>query len=795
MTTSLSTATEPTPASGFADLHLSEPVLRALDEIGYSDPTPVQSATYPVAIAGRDVIVQARTGTGKTAAFGIPLVDRLVSPEPYVQALVLAPTRELAVQSQREIARIAQYKGLHTVAIYGGAPMGRQIEELHSGAQIVSGTPGRVLDHLRRGTLEPSRLKVLVLDEMDEMLSMGFAKELNAILELIPERGRRQTMCFSATVDGEVRRHAERHMQDPEMISLSSDAVAAEQISHQVYMVTGRDRVSDLVHVLEVEDPESAIVFCNMRSETERVATGLKQAGFNADWLNGDLPQRDRERIMASTREGRLRYLVATDVAARGIDISHLTHVINFTFPESAAVYVHRTGRTGRAGRTGSAVSLVGPEELGRLYYLRLEYKISPIERSLPTSGERKTRQEIDRIGLLESAVVAPPSASDLAVARRLLTHPDGERILAGLLHTFFGTRQDPDEEAAAARRSKLRESGEVLPDTSADAGWRGEGRDRGRGRERDRDRPARPGRPREREAQERSGPNNRERDTQERDRRRGLRDATASVPARPERERPERERPEQRDRDRQDSARPERAGARLERVRPESRDRQDGVRAEQAPAEASSERPRRERPRWPGARPQDATSEDATVPPVTAGRDAAEAGAVPDRSEETTPIFAQAQQQADLGAPDLEPTRELEAPPPRRREPRRARARSSAPPAPGNATTPATDGALLVGEPAEPDEENPGEAAAHLEGLLYLNLGKRDGVRVGEVARLLRDSCELSRSEIGRIRVRDRYTFVDVPEERLDTIISTLSGQVVHDKALAPERAKTAKT
>ncbi|MET0390981.1 MAG: DEAD/DEAH box helicase, partial [Polyangiales bacterium] len=172
MTTSLSTAAaEPRVASGFADLHLSEPVLRALDEIGYTDPTPVQTATYPVAIAGRDVIVQARTGTGKTAAFGIPLVDKMVSAEPHVQALVLAPTRELAVQSQREIARLAQYKGLHTVAIYGGAPMGRQIEELQSGAQIVSGTPGRVLDHLRRGTLIPGRLKVLVLDEMDEMLS------------------------------------------------------------------------------------------------------------------------------------------------------------------------------------------------------------------------------------------------------------------------------------------------------------------------------------------------------------------------------------------------------------------------------------------------------------------------------------------------------------------------------------------------------------------------------------------------------------------------------------------------
>src|SRR5262245_8098900 len=254
-------------AGGFTALRLGEPVQRALDEIGYSEPTPVQAATYPLAVAGRDIIVQARTGTGKTAAFGIPLADKLVTRDPFVQALVLAPTRELALQSQRELARLGQHKKLHVVAIYGGAPMGKQIEELQGGAQVVSGTPGRVLDHLRRGTLDPSKLRVLVLDEMDEMLSMGFAKELNAILELIPDRGKRQTMCFSATVDGEVRRHAERHMNEPEMVSLSSDAVGVEQITHYAYMVPGSDRAGDLVRILEVEDPESAIIFCNMRSE------------------------------------------------------------------------------------------------------------------------------------------------------------------------------------------------------------------------------------------------------------------------------------------------------------------------------------------------------------------------------------------------------------------------------------------------------------------------------------------------------------------------------------------------
>ena len=452
------------PPASFESLGLGEGVRRALTEIGYERPTPVQSATYAPAVEGHDVIVQARTGTGKTAAFGLPLVDRLVSDAPETQALILAPTRELALQSARELSRLGKYKALQTVAIYGGAPMEPQTRDLARGAQIVSGTPGRVLDHLRRGTLDPSRLKVLVLDEMDEMLSMGFARELNAILEMIPDRTKRQTMCFSATVDGDVRRHAERHMREPRMISLSSDAVGAEGIAHFVYMISGRDRVADLIRILEVEDPETAIIFCNLKSETESVAERLQQAGFNADWLNGDLPQRDREQALQRTRSGELRYLVATDVAARGIDVSHLTHVINYSFPEASAGYVHRTGRTGRAGRTGCAVSLVSPNELGRLYYLRLEYKISPVERSLPNQSDAKTRLETDRIALLDEAFAGAPRPDDLVLAQRLLTHPAAERIVAGLATTFLGARDGTDEAAAVARRARSAEPAPQAP-------------------------------------------------------------------------------------------------------------------------------------------------------------------------------------------------------------------------------------------------------------------------------------------------------------------------------------------
>jgi ATP-dependent RNA helicase DeaD len=631
-------------APTFDALPLSEDVRRALDEIGYTHPTPVQLATYAPAVAGRDVIVQARTGTGKTAAFAIPLADRIVKDEPHVQALVLAPTRELALQSTKELSRIGRYRNLRAAAVYGGAPMGRQIQELEAGAQIVSGTPGRVLDHLRRGTLDASALKVLVLDEMDEMLSMGFARELNAILELIPDATRRQTMCFSATVDGEVRRHAERHMRDPHMVSLSSDAVGAESVSHFVYMVSGSDRAGDLVQVLEVEDPESAIIFCNLRSETEQVAGALTAAGFDADWLNGDLPQRDREKVMTATREGRLRFLVATDVAARGIDISHLTHVINYSFPESPAVYVHRTGRTGRAGRTGSAISLASPQELGRLYYLRLEFKIFPVERSLPSKGELRTRKEADRVALLSEAFGVAPQLPELALARRLLTHPDAERIVGGLLTTFFGSLgEQVDEQAAAARRTRgIRDEAREGVRSSPD---RDEDRDRG-----------------------------------------------ADEPVPP-------------------SARPRRSREATPRARPE--------------------RPRRD---------SEDRSRDRSEPPRNAGAPA------PHNERSVRPPADNADHEPrDLGGRDDD----------------------------GQRDAPRTD------ESAAPS------------GILFLDVGRRDGARVSEIARIVREVGELRRAEVGRIRMRDRHTFVEIPDDKLEHVVERLRGHAFGDKTLSPERAK----
>jgi ATP-dependent RNA helicase DeaD len=451
---------EPPPAvagqSTFDAIPLGADVRRAVDAMGYKHPTPVQLAVFEPAAEGRSLVVQARTGTGKTAAFGLPIVDRLVRAQVRaVQALVLCPTRELAIQVSRELEQIAQFRDVRVTAIYGGASMSRQIDALGAGAQVVVGTPGRVLDHLRQQTLDPSGIRVLVLDEADEMLSMGFAKELNAILEMLPRS--RQGLFFSATIPADIERLAHTHLRDTELITLSSDQVGALEIAHYVYVTQPGDKVGQLVRILEVEDPESAIVFCNTRDETQRVADALRARGFDSDWLNGDLPQSDRERVMNATKEGKLRFLVATDVAARGIDISHLTHVINYDFPETAEQYVHRTGRTGRAGKTGTAIALVGPKDIGNLYLLRLTYKIRPVEKQLPSAGEVKTRAEMDLLQLFVDAFSGrEPHPDDVSLARRLLTHEDSERIVAGLLRDHLGARGgDAPTAAAEARRAR----------------------------------------------------------------------------------------------------------------------------------------------------------------------------------------------------------------------------------------------------------------------------------------------------------------------------------------------------
>ncbi len=417
----------------FDEMGLRPEVKQALTEMGFVDPMPVQKTVWHPMMAGRDIMVQSRTGSGKTAAFAIPMAQGLVKVDGGVQALALAPTRELALQVAKECEKITQYVGLSVVPIYGGAPMPKQVDALKAGAQIVAGTPGRVLDHLRRGTLRLDGLKILVLDECDEMLSMGFLEEITEIIKRCPSD--RQTVLFSATIPDDIERIGSRYMRAPEKFALSADFVGVHEIHHVYYLVSGMGRTRDLVRVLESEKPESAIIFCNTREDTTRVSEFLRKSGYDAEAISSDLTQKDRERVMTRMKEKNLKFLVATDIAARGIDISDLGHVINYTFPESAEVYVHRTGRTGRAGKSGVAISLVSPRELGNFYMLKLTYKIRPEERMLPSEEQVRATRESGKLDELRARLGGEePAAEWRQLARRLSAAEDGERLVARLL-------------------------------------------------------------------------------------------------------------------------------------------------------------------------------------------------------------------------------------------------------------------------------------------------------------------------------------------------------------------------
>ena len=389
-------------------------------------------------------MVQSRTGSGKTAAFGIPFANGIVNgDDKFVQAIVLLPTRELALQVAAELAKICQYRQMTVVPVYGGAPMGRQVEQLRAGGQIVCGTPGRVLDHLRRGTLKLDRVRCAVLDECDEMLSMGFQEDIESILEKTPTT--RQTLLFSATVPEGIQRLARRFLRSPEFLKLSGDYVSVHDIRHVYYSIPGIQREQELLRILDFEEPKSAIIFCNTREETGRVAAFLRGKGHDAEAISSDLSQSDRERVLGRMRQGGIKFLVATDVAARGIDIENLSHVFNYTFPEAPEIYIHRTGRTGRAGRKGTAISLIGPTEVGSFYYLKLLYKIKPEERSLPSEAEIRSHREGERVQVLRRALEGDPGAEWRALARRLVSAVDGERLVAALLaHSYASVEGMP---------------------------------------------------------------------------------------------------------------------------------------------------------------------------------------------------------------------------------------------------------------------------------------------------------------------------------------------------------------
>ncbi|MBA3817598.1 MAG: IS30 family transposase [Deltaproteobacteria bacterium] len=503
-------------APSFDDLPGLHPdIKQALDDMGYFAPTAVQKAVYIPVNEGKDLLVQSRTGTGKTTAFGLPMINKLVPTHRAPQAMILAPTRELALQVARELTNIGKHRGIIIEAIYGGAPIGKQIENLKNGVHIIVGTPGRVLDHIGRRTLDTRAITTFVLDECDEMLSMGFLEDIERVVSALPEK--KQTLLFSATMPDEVGRYARRHMVAPEQISLSRDSVSVSDIHHAYYIVSGIARSRDLLKILYAEEPESAIIFCNMRDETTMVAKYLQKQGLDAEPLSSDLSQNDRERVMGRMKAKSLRFLCATDVAARGIDISNLSHVINYSVPESPEVYVHRTGRTGRAGRKGTALSMVGPRELGNFRYVRLTFGIKPEERLLPKDdifvGKLKvplppvgTPQPPDPVQILIRGVTTTASELERQIFEKLLSSQSGKRVLAALVAEKLdklSTRAKPKREhtpraehaadEAVAPAAPAGEARSDRPERSFDRPERSFDRDRGP-RPYDRDRGPGPG-------------------------------------------------------------------------------------------------------------------------------------------------------------------------------------------------------------------------------------------------------------------------------------------------------------
>jgi ATP-dependent RNA helicase DeaD len=391
----------------FADLGLRPDLLRALSDLGYEEPTPIQQAAIPPLLQGHDLLGQAATGTGKTAAFALPLLQRMPADGRAAGpvALVLAPTRELAVQVSQALHRYGRDIGVRVLPIYGGQPIGRQLQALQRGVDVVVATPGRALDHLGRGTLRLAEVRTVVLDEADEMLDMGFAEDIEAILAETPAQ--RQTLLFSATLPARIDRIARQHLRDPVRVQMGRQPTApgeAPLVRQSAYVVARTHKPAALGRVLDVESPAAAIVFCRTREEVDQLTETLNGRGYRAEALHGGMGQEQRDRVMGRLRAGTADLLIATDVAARGLDIEQLTHVINYNVPSAPEAYVHRIGRVGRAGREGVAITLAEPREHRLLKAIErvTKQKITPA--TLPTIADLRARRlELTRAGLRES--------------------------------------------------------------------------------------------------------------------------------------------------------------------------------------------------------------------------------------------------------------------------------------------------------------------------------------------------------------------------------------------------------
>lgn len=434
---------------GFVSLGLEAPLLATLETLGYEEPTPIQREAIPSLLAGRDLLGQAATGTGKTAAFALPILQRIRHEEKArPSALVLVPTRELAIQVGEAMQRYGKELRISVATIYGGQAIGPQLYALKRGVSVVVATPGRALDHIRRGTLKLQDVKVVVLDEADEMLDMGFADDLDAILEQTPKT--KQTALFSATMPARIRSIAHRHLHNPIEITIAKEPVkagTAPRVQQTAYVVTRPHRAATLARLIDMAGPKSALVFCRTRIEVDEVTSMLTGRGHRAEAIHGGMSQSQRDRVMQAFKSGQTELLVATDVAARGLDIPHVSHVINYELPSSAEVYVHRIGRTGRAGREGAAITILDPRE-----------------QRLLRSIEQHTKARV--------AVLTIPTLADLRAKRLSRVQSDVEEMLQeGSLDSFIAlveglsASHPPTEVAAAALKLVFRRQGGERPE------------------------------------------------------------------------------------------------------------------------------------------------------------------------------------------------------------------------------------------------------------------------------------------------------------------------------------------
>ena len=444
----------------FEEMCLDTRIMRAIAEMGFEQPSPIQAQSIPIAVEGKDMIGQARTGTGKTASFGIPMLQRINPKDKNLQAIVLCPTRELAIQSANEIRKLAKFlHGIKVLPIYGGQEISKQIRSLKGGVQIVIGTPGRVMDHLRRHTLKPQTVDIVVLDEADEMLNMGFREDIETILGQLPEE--RQTMLFSATMPKPILEIAKRYLHEPEIVKVIQKELTVPKIEQYYYEVNPRKKNEVLSRLLDMYDPSLSLVFCNTKRKVDELVADLKGRGYFAEGLHGDMKQSQRDRVMNGLRNGRTDILVATDVAARGIDVDDVEAVFNYDVPQDDEYYVHRIGRTGRAGREGRAFTLVVGKEI---------YKLKDIQRYCKTKIRRQPIPSVNDVAAIKVEKLLEQAGELIAT--------DGLGRMMDLLEEYLdGSDYSATEMAAALLAMQLGEtSTQTLPkeefgDTGAEPG------------------------------------------------------------------------------------------------------------------------------------------------------------------------------------------------------------------------------------------------------------------------------------------------------------------------------------